>query len=71
MAKNKAISFVANTIKKLHIHKNIHFIYKQDYYEDKLKEIDDLFIEYRVPTMDDIDRPLLLEEWGENVDTSS
>ena len=34
MAKNKAIPSVANTIKKLHIQKNIHLIYKQDYYED-------------------------------------
>ena len=35
MEKNKAISSVANTIKKMHIQKNMHFIYKQDYYKDK------------------------------------
>ena len=35
MAKNKAIYSVANNIKKLHIQKNIHLIYKQDYYKDK------------------------------------
>ena len=44
MAKNKAIYFVENTIKKLHIQKNIHLIYKQDYYWDKQEEIHDLFI---------------------------
>ena len=44
MSKNKAISSVANTIKKLHIQTNMHFIYKQGYYEDKLKEIDENFI---------------------------
>ena len=44
MAKNKAISSVANTIKKLHIQKNMHLIYKQDFYKDKQKEIYELFI---------------------------
>ena len=33
MAKNKAFSSVANTIKKLHIQKNMHFIYKQEFYK--------------------------------------
>ena len=37
MAKNKAISSVANTIKKLHIQKNMHLFYKQDVYKDKQK----------------------------------
>ena len=45
MAKNTAIYSVANTIKKWHIQKNIHFIYKQDFYKDKQNEIDELFIE--------------------------
>ena len=31
MAKKKAISYVANTIKKLHFQNNMHLIYKQDY----------------------------------------
>ena len=35
MAKNKAISAVAKTIKKLHIVKDMHLIYKQDLYKDK------------------------------------
>ena len=37
MAKNKDISSVANAIKKLHIQKNMHMIYKQEFYKDKLK----------------------------------
>ena len=45
MAKNKAISSVANTIKKLHIQKHMYLIYKQDLYKDKQREIDELFIE--------------------------
>ena len=61
MAKNKAIYAIANTIKTLYIQKNMYLIYKQDYYEDKLKEIDDLFIEYLVPIMDDIDHLALIE----------
>ena len=45
MKKNKAISSVANTIKKLHIQKNMHLINKQGFYKDKQKEIYDIFIE--------------------------
>ena len=36
-ARNKEISVVANTIKKLHIQKNMRLIYKQDFYKDKKK----------------------------------
>ena len=35
MAKNKAIFAVVNTIKIIHIQKDMHFIYKQDLYGDK------------------------------------
>ena len=35
MVKNKAIYAVANTIKQLHIHKDMHMIYKQDFYRNK------------------------------------
>ena len=33
--KNKSISSVANTIKNIYIQKNMHLIYKQDFYKDK------------------------------------
>ena len=62
MAKNKEISPVANTIKKLHIQKNIHLIYKQENYKYKQKEIYDLFIEYLFPIMEDLDQLALTEE---------
>ena len=62
MVKFKAISSVPNTIKKLKIKKNIYLIYKQDFYKDKQKEIDDLFIEYLVPIMEDHDHHTLIEE---------
>ena len=61
MVKNKAISAVANTIKQLHIQKNMHIIYKQDLYKNKEKEIDYLFLEYLVPVMYNIDHPALIE----------
>ena len=35
MVKNKAIYSVVNTIKQLHIHKNMHIIYKQDFCKNK------------------------------------
>ena len=63
MEKYKAISSVVNTIKKLHIQKNMHLIYKQDIYKDKQGEIYDLFIEYLVPIMENIDHPVFNEEW--------
>ena len=50
MAKNKAIYAVANTINNLNIQKNTHFIYKQDFYEDQKKKIDETFIEYLLPS---------------------
>ena len=44
MAKNTAISSVANIIKKFHIQPNFHLIYKTNY-QDKQDEIDELFDE--------------------------
>ena len=61
--KIKAISFVANTITKMHIQKNMYLIYKQDFYKDEKMEIDKLFIGYLVPIMDDIDHHTFIEEW--------
>ena len=60
MAK-KAISSIANIIKKLHIQKNMHLIYKKYYYEDKQEEINDLFIEYLVPITENLDHLELIE----------
>ena len=57
MENNRAIYVVANSIKKIHIQKDMHLIYKQDFYKNKKKEIYELFIEYLVPIMDDLDHP--------------
>ena len=45
IVKNEAISAVVNTIKQLHIHKNIHMTYIKDFYNTKEQEIYDLFLE--------------------------
>ena len=37
--------------------------YKQYFYKTKQKEIDDSFIKYLVPVMEDIENPELIEEW--------
>ena len=55
----------------LHIQKNMHLVYKQDLYKDKQKEIDELFIEYLFPIMDDIGHLELIEEWKQNLDSAA
>ena len=49
----------------------MHLIYKQYYYKDKQKEIYELFIEYIVLIMEDLDHPALIEEWKQNLDTAA
>ena len=49
----------------------MHLIYKQDNYEDKLKEIYDLFIDYIVPIIEDLDHPALIEEFKQNIDAAA
>ena len=71
MAKNKSISSVENAIKKLHIQKNIHLIYKQDFYKDKQKEIFDFFIKYLSTIMEDLDHPALIKEWKQNINVAA
>ena len=61
MVKNEAISTVANTIKPLHIHKNMHMTYKKDFYKTKQSEIDDLFLKYLVPVMKYLEHPALIK----------
>ena len=66
-----ALSSVENIIKTFHIQKNMHFIYKQYFYKDKQEKIDDHFIEFLVPIMDDLDNPTLIEEREKNIDAAS
>ena len=59
-AANYMISRKCNQL-RLHIQKNIHMTYKQDFYKNKYKEIYDLFLEYLVPFMDDLEHLALIE----------
>ena len=49
----------------------MHLVYKQDYYKDKQKEIYDIFIEYLVPIVDNLDHPSLIEERKQNIDATT
>ena len=61
MIKNEALSAIANTIKPLHIYKNMHMTYTQDFYKTKQSEIDDFVLEYRVLVKKDLEHPALIE----------
>ena len=45
--------------------------YKQDFYKNKEKEIYDLFPEYLVPVMENLEHPELIEEWRQNIYAAS
>ena len=55
----------------MHIQKNMHLIYKQDFYRDKQKEIDELFIEYIVTIVEDLYHPALIEDWKQNINAAA
>ena len=71
MAKNKSIFSIKKPIKTLHIQKNMSFIYKQNYDEDKLDKIDNIFIAYIVPVMNNMNHPALIEGWKQIFDTAA
>ena len=41
----------------------MHSICKQDFYKDKQKKIDNLFIKYHIPIMDYLDHTAMIKEW--------
>ena len=49
----------------------MHLIYKKYFYKYKQKEIDELFIEYLVPIMGDLDNHALIEERKQNHDAAA
>ena len=49
----------------------MHVTYKQDFYKNKEKELDDLFLEYLVSVMDDLEHPALIEEWKQHFDAAA
>ena len=70
MAKNTAMSSVANSIKKLYIQIDLHLIYKQSFYRDKQDEMNELLDEYHLPLLKDIDHTASIEEWKRNIDAA-
>ena len=48
----------------------MYLIYKQDFYKDKQKEIDEIFIEYLVVIMVDLNHYVFIEEW-KNLDADA
>ena len=71
MVKNEALFPIENTIKPLHILKNMHMTCKQDFYETKKSEIDDLFLGHHAPVIKDLEHPALTEERIQNIDAAA
>ena len=70
IAKNTAISSVAKTINKLRIQSDLHLIYKKTSMMIK-KEIYEMFLEYLVLIIDNLDHFALIEEFKQNLDSAS
>ena len=71
MVKNEALSAVSNTLKQLHIRKNMHMTYKKDFYKTKQSEIDYLFLEYLVPLIKYLGHTELIKQWIQNLDAAA
>ena len=65
------IYYVAKTIKKFHILSNFHYVYQNNFYHYKQKEIDELFGEYHLPLFKDIYHPELIQELKQNYNASA
>ena len=58
-------------MEKFHIQSDLHLIYKQNFYNDKQKEINEFFGKYHFPLIDYLDHPALIEEWKQNIDAAA
>ena len=47
------------------------FYLQKYFYKDKQNDIDELFIQYLVPIMEDLDHPVLIEERKQNIDADA
>ena len=45
--------------------------YKQDFYQTKESEIDDLFLEYIAPVIKYLENLALIKEWIQNIDAAA
>ena len=61
------ISSVANTINKLHIQHPLHYFYQQKLLRDKQEIIDELFFQYPIPLLKNIDHPAFITQWEKYV----
>ena len=52
---------VANTLNKFHIESNFYTFYKQNFYNDKRDKFDEIFDQYYLPLLKNIDHPALIQ----------
>ena len=53
------------------IQSDYYLIYKQSFYNDKQKGIDEFIDKYHIPLIDDIDHPVLIKERKQNIDAGA
>ena len=57
------ISSVSNIIKKFKIQSDLHSVYQKNFYHDEQDIMDELFHQYHISLLKDIDHPELITEW--------
>ena len=62
------ITSASNTLKRLLLHKTLYYSYIQNIYNDKELIINNTFITYLEPLLDDINNHALIQEWKINID---
>ena len=64
------ITSKSNTLKKLFLHKILHSSYIQIYFNEKEEIINNTFIKYVEPLLEDINHPALLKKWKLDIDAA-
>ena len=65
------IPYISNTLNKLWIPSDFHSSYMQTIYNDKQESINNIFVTYVEPLLDNINHPALVEEWKLNLDNAA
>ena len=65
------ITSTSNTLKKLLLHKSLHYSYIKTEYNNKADIINNTFITYVEPLINDINYPALIKEWKIDWDVSA
>ena len=55
----------------MYIQSDLYLVYKENFYHDKESEIETNFDEYHIPLLNDLDHPILIEEWKLNLDAAA